>query len=207
MLESVVKLIRLAMSALVALALASCATKPPEPVVDFAPDYNFSQPKTVGFYAMSGEVTGNNPTELTDFQRDRIDAALRSALEARGFVFVDKTADADLLLSWHLNLMDKTDVKTYNNPSYGASVGYSRYNRYAMYSCYNCMNQTDVRVTEYTQGTFIIDMIDPVENASVWRSVTQSKLKEETIRDQAALDSAAVRVLAGFPPGAASPAP
>ena len=207
MLESVVKLIRLAMSALVALTVASCATKPPEPVVDFAPDYNFSQPKTIGFYAMSGEVTGNNPTELTDFQRDRIDAALRSALEARGFVFVDKTADADLLLSWHLNLMDKTDVKTYNNPSYGASVGYSRYNRYAMYNCYNCMNQTDVRVTEYTQGTFIIDMIDPIENTSVWRSVTQSKLKEETIRDQAALDSAAVRVLAGFPPGAASPAP
>lgn len=207
MLESVVKLIRLAMSALVALTLASCATKPPEPVVDFAPDYNFSQPKTIGFYAMSGEVTGNNPTELTDFQRDRIDAALRSALEARGFVFVDKTADADLLLSWHLNLMDKTDVKTYNNPSYGASVGYSRYNRYAMYNCYNCMNQTDVRVTEYTQGTFIIDMVDPVENASVWRSVTQSKLKEETIRDQAALDSAAIRVLAGFPPGAGSPAP
>ena len=207
MLESVVKLIRLAMSVLVALTLISCATKPPEPVVDFAPDYNFSQPKTIGFYAMSGEVTGNNPTELTDFQRDRIDAALRSALEARGFVFVDKTADADLLLSWHLNLMDKTDVKTYNNPTYGASVGYSRYNRYAMYNCYNCMNQTDVRVTEYTQGTFIIDMVDPVENASVWRSVTQSKLKEETIRDQAALDSAAVRVLAGFPPGAGSPAP
>ena len=74
-------------------------------------------------------MTGNNPTELTDFQRDRIDAALRAALEANGFTFVDKTADADLLLSWHLNLMDKTDVKTYNSPSYGASVGYSRYNR------------------------------------------------------------------------------
>lgn len=201
------KLIRLIMSALVAVTLAACATKPPEPAVDFAPDYNFSQPKTIGFYAMSGEVTGNNPTELTDFQRDRIDAALKSALEGKGFVFVDKTADADLLLSWHLNLMEKTDVKTYNNPTYGASVGYSRYNRYAMYNCYNCMNQTDVRVTEYTQGTFIIDMIDPVENASVWRSVTQSKLKEETIRDQAALDSAAVRVLAGFPPEAAAPAP
>ena len=201
------KLIRLIMSALVAVTLAACATKPPEPAVDFAPDYNFSQPKTIGFYAMSGEVTGNNPTELTDFQRDRIDAALKLALEGKGFVFVDKTADADLLLSWHLNLMEKTDVKTYNNPTYGASVGYSRYNRYAMYNCYNCMNQTDVRVTEYTQGTFIIDMIDPVENASVWRSVTQSKLKEETIRDQAALDSAAVRVLAGFPPEAAAPAP
>ena len=97
---------------------------------------------------MSDEVTGNNPTELTDFQRDRIDAALQDALEAKGFVFVDKTADAELLLSWHLNLMEKTDVKTYNNPSYGASVGYSRCNHYAMYNCYGCMNQTDFRVSE-----------------------------------------------------------
>ena len=193
------KLIRHTAATLILLAVAACATKPPEPVVDFAPDYDFGQSKTIGFYALSGEVTGNNPTELTDFQRDRIDAALKAALEAKGFTFVDKTADADLLLSWHLNLMDKTDVKTYNSPSYGATVGYSRYNRYAMYSCYNCMNQTDVRVSQYTQGTFIIDMIDPDENASIWRSVTQSKLKEETIRDQAALDSAAVRVLAAFP--------
>ena len=193
------KLIRPTAATLILLAVAACATKPPEPVVDFAPDYDFGQSKTIGFYALSGEVTGNNPTELTDFQRDRIDAALKAALEAKGFTFVDKTADADLLLSWHLNLMDKTDVKTYNSPSYGATVGYSRYNRYAMYNCYNCMNQTDVRVSEYTQGTFIIDMIDPDENASIWRSVTQSKLKEETIRDQAALDSAAVRVLAAFP--------
>jgi hypothetical protein len=194
-----VKLIRHTAATLILLAVAACATKPPEPVVDFAPDYDFGQSKTIGFYALSGEVTGNNPTELTDFQRDRIDAALKAALEAKGFTFVDRTADADLLLSWHLNLMDKTDVKTYNSPSYGATVGYSRYNRYAMYNCYNCMNQTDVRVSEYTQGTFIIDMIDPDENASIWRSVTQSKLKEETIRDQAALDSAAVRVLAAFP--------
>ena len=57
---------------------------------------------------------------------------MQDALEATGFVFVDKTTDADLLLGWHLNLMAKTDVKTYNNPSYGASVGYSRYKRYAM---------------------------------------------------------------------------
>ena len=193
------KLIRHTAATLIMLAVAACATKPPEPVVDFAPDYDFDRSKTIGFYALSGEVTGNNPTELTDFQRDRIDAALKAALEAKGFTFVDKTADADLLLSWHLNLMDKTDVKTYNSPSYGATVGYSRYNRYAMYNYYNCMNQTDVRVSEYTQGTFIIDMIDPDENASIWWSVTQSKLKEETIRDQAALDSAAVRVLAAFP--------
>ena len=198
-------IIRLACAGIVIATLAACATKLPEPVVDFAPDYDFSQPKTIAFYALSGSATGNNPSELTDFQRDRIDSALRGSLEAKGLVFVQNTSDADLLLSWHLNLMEKTDVKSYNNPSYGASMGYSRYNRYSMYNCYNCMGQTDVRVTEYTQGTFIIDMIDPEEKASVWRSVTQSKLKEETIRDQAALDSAADRVLRGFPPTQSAP--
>jgi len=113
--EIVVKLIRFT-AALAALTLAACATKPLEPVVDFAPDYNFSQPKTIGFYAMSGEVTGNNPTELTDFQRDRIDTALQGALEAKGFVFVDKTADADLLLSWHLNFMEKNRCENLQQP-------------------------------------------------------------------------------------------
>jgi len=97
--EIIVTLIRLTLAAGLALALSACASKPPEPVVDFAPDYKFSQPKTIGFYAMSGEVTGNNPTELTDFQHGRIDSALRSTLEAKGFEFVTKTADADLLLS------------------------------------------------------------------------------------------------------------
>ena len=70
------KLIRHTAATLIVLAVAACATKPPEPVVDFAPDYDFGQSKTIGFYALSGDVTGNNPTELTDFQRDRIDAAL-----------------------------------------------------------------------------------------------------------------------------------
>ena len=69
------KLIRFA-TALAALTPAACATKPPEPEVDFASGYNLSQPETIGFYAMSNELTGNNPTELTGFQRDRIGAAL-----------------------------------------------------------------------------------------------------------------------------------
>ena len=191
--------IRVVLITILALLLAAC-TSPPKPTVDFAPDYNFGAVKTIGFYALSGETSGNNPTQITDFQRDRIDRALQRALEGKGYVFVNTTREADLLLTWHLNLLDKTDIKTYNNPSYGAYGGYGRYNRYAMYNCYNCMNQTEVKVTEYTEGTFIVDLIDPDQNASVWRSVIQSKIKEDTIRDQEALDAAAQRVMGSFPP-------
>ena len=61
------KLIPHTAATLILLAVAACATTPPKPVVDFAPDYDFGQSKTINFYALSGEAIGNNPNELTDF--------------------------------------------------------------------------------------------------------------------------------------------
>jgi len=180
--------------------VTACGSTPPKPNVDFDGDHDFTADTKIAFYAMSGGVTGNNPTQLTDFQKDRIDSALARALETKGFTIVESAKDADLLISWHLNTQEKQDIRTSSTPNYGMSVGYSRYNRYAMYSCYSCFD-TDVRVTEYTQGTFIVDMIDPEPNRSVWRSVTQSKLKGDSLKDQAAIDRAAMLVLGGFPPG------
>ena len=182
--------------------LAACATPPPKPSVDYDVEHAFSDDLKIGFYALSGSVTGDNPMQLTDFQKDRINEALGKALQGKGFTLVDTAREADLLVSWHLNTVEKQDVRTTTSPGYGMSVGYSRYNRYAMYNCYSCLNQTDVRVTDYTQGTFIVDMIDPVKNRSVWRSVTQSKMKGEMLKDEATIASAARLVLADFPPGA-----
>lgn len=201
------RVLNLPIVAMICLLLAACATPPPTPSVDFDVDHDFSGDIKIGFYALSGGVTGSNPMELTDFQKDRINEALRSALDGKGYTLVDSTRDADLLVSWHLNTVEKQDVRTTSSPNYSMGVGYSRYNRYAMYNCYNCMNSTDVRVTDYTQGTFIVDMVDPVKNRSVWRSVTQSKMKGEMLKDQATIDSAARLVLKDFPPGAVKTAP
>ncbi|MCH1491155.1 MAG: DUF4136 domain-containing protein, partial [Luminiphilus sp.] len=176
------RVLNLPIVAMICLLLAACATPPPTPSVDFDVDHDFSGDIKIGFYALSGGVTGSNPMELTDFQKDRINEALRSALDGKGYTLVDSTRDADLLVSWHLNTVEKQDVRTTSSPNYSMGVGYSRYNRYAMYNCYNCMNTTDVRVTDYTQGTFIVDMVDPVKNRSVWRSVTQSKMKGEMLK-------------------------
>jgi hypothetical protein len=171
-------------------------------MVDFSPSHDFSQDKRIGLYARSGGVTGRSHMTLTPFQEERINQALRRALESKGFVFVNNPRQADLLISWHLNVTEKTDVKAFSEPAtIGIAPAFGRYNRYAMYNCFNCMNQTDVRVTEYTQGTFIVDMIDPRKRSSVWRSVTQSKLKGEMIKDQEKLNDAAELVLGGFPPG------
>ena len=187
--------------ALFAVAIISaCASGPPKPAVDYKSDYNFAAVHKVAFFHESGEVSGNNPIPLSDMARDRIDSALETALQTKGFVWVEDASQADLLVSWHLGTQDKTDVRTYQTPSMGVGYGrYGGYNRYSMYNCWGCGSQTEVSVQNYTEGTFIVDMIDPKLKKSVWRSVIQSKLKAKEL-DQAQANAVAVSMFASFPP-------
>lgn len=185
---------------LLALFIAGCATTP-TPVVDFKQDYDFSHVEKIGFFNGSSHVSGDNPMQLSDMQIGRVDKALTNILQRKGFTVVENADEADLLLSWHLATQHKTDVQTYSSPSYGMGYGYGRYNAYAGYNCWDCFN-TDVRVSNYTEGTFIVDMIDPATKKSVWRSVTQSRLKHRRDESQERYDEAATVVLTGFTPQA-----
>jgi len=187
--------------AMAALLLTACASGPPRPVVDYKPDYDFSDVRQIGFYSDSGEVVGENPLLVSDMQRERIREALRQALEGRGIEVVEDPAEADLLLSWHLLTEQKTDVQTWRSPSFGYGIHYGRYNYYAGYSCWGCFHpHTEVTVREYTQGTFIVDLIDPALDRSVWRAVTESRLKARPSENQRDYDEAADAIFASFPP-------
>ena len=190
----------LLLSCALAAGLAACSSSPPKPTVDYKPDYDFGKVQTIGFYKKSGQVSGDNPLQLSDMQRDRIDRALSYALGNRGFRIVEDGSPADLLLSWHLATANKTDVRTYpSGPSYG--YGYGPYNRYSRYNCWSCgPSQTEVSVQNYTEGTFIVDMIDPQMQQSVWRGVTQSRLKGKQEQDQSVYNEAATVIFASFPP-------
>ena len=183
--------------------IAACASAPPTPTVDYKSDYNFMDVKKLAFYDESGMVGGNNPVPMSDMERERIDTALETAFRNKGFEILDEdnAAEADLLISWTLILNDKTDVRTYQAPASGMNMGYNRfggYNRYSMYNCWSC-TQTEVSVKNYTEGTFIVDMISPELKRSVWRSEVQSRLKGEPSHDQDKYNAAAERILASFP--------
>ena len=187
----------------VSILLAACASGPPKPTVDYKAGYNFSAVKKIAFYRNSGEVSGDNPLQLSDMQRDRIDEALSYALTNRGFQVVTDAAQADLLISWALDAQNKTDVRTWEAPSMGLGYGgyYGGYNRYSAYNCWSCApTRTEVSVQNYTQGTFIVDMIDPKLHKSVWRGVTRSRLKGRHNEDQGKYNAAATAIFASFPP-------
>ena len=189
------------LSLFLASLLAGCATSPPEPSVDYKADYNFSQIRTIAFMPQSGMASGDSPRAfISDIVANRVDLALERTLKAKGFDVIEAPQQADALITWHLVAQEKTDIRTYNTgPTYGGYYGgYRGYNRAAFYNCWNC--GTDVRVRQYTQGTYIVDIVDPTLKQSIWRSVLQSRLKGEPSREQQDYDEAAGRIMAAFPP-------
>ena len=181
----------------VSVLLAACASGPPQPVVDYKSDYNFKAVKKIAFLGDTGQVYGVNPLQLSDMQRDRIHEALSYALTNRGFQMVADGAQADLLLSWNLVTEQVTDVHSWG--SLGMGYG-GLYGIYGGYNCWNCGPGQDISIRSYTRGTFIVDMIDPTLDKSVWRGVTQSPLKGNKREEQGKYNEAAAAIFAAFPP-------
>ncbi len=195
---------RIILIAAAALLLGACASGPPKPDVDYKADHDFSQVRSFAFLEDSGTVRGDNPLQLSDIQKDRIDTAIRYALGQKGFTLVDDPAAADMLLSWHLVTQFKTDVQT-RDSGFGMAW-YRGYNRYSMYDCWSCIGpRTDVVSRNYTEGTFIVDLIDPGMKRSVWRGVVQSRLSGKQMQDQTLYNEAAKAIFAAFPPGQPAP--
>jgi hypothetical protein len=176
----------LILAAVMASMLAACASGP-QAVTDFDQRFDFSGVET--FTILPIDRTELNSIRVSDLQVERVNTALAGELVRKGYRQVEDSANADLWLSWHLVTEERMDVRSYNSMSY--------------YNCWRCGPAvSDVSVREYTEGTFIVDMIDPLRNRSVWRSVIQSRLKNNP-NDKASAErrrEAARAVFVEFPP-------
>ncbi len=150
------------LAAVLALTLTACGSSPLEAVSDFNREFDFSKVHNIAIQPI--DRTNLNSIRISDMQVDRINEALASDLRRKGLTMVSDNKQADLLLTWHLITQEKTDVRSYNSMSY--------------YNCWRCGPAvSDISVHQYTEGTFIVDMIDPMRGQSVWRSTIHSRLK------------------------------
>lgn len=157
---------RLTIYILTMLALSACASSPTA-VTDHDHSFDFSGIQTIVILPVSRQVI---PTAtLSDMQASRIAESMANELRLRGYTVVEEPAEADLWMTWHLVTQERTQVQTYNT----VSAHYSR--------CWHCTaaNNTSVRVRQYTQGTIIVDMIDPKRKLSVWRSILDKPRGEQ----------------------------
>lgn len=174
---------------LIVLGITACST-PLTATIDHDPAFDFSDIRKVAIQPIDRTVAST--VIISDMQVARINEAFTEELSRHGVEVVQNNADADLLMTWHLVTQERMDVRTYNTMS-------ARYT-----TCWHCApaSGTDVRVTQYTQGTLIVDLIDPDRLQSVWRSIIQSRLREPSSPEQAAerRAEAAAAIFEGFPP-------
>ena len=170
-----------------AVLLVACSSTPsaPEPTMDFDRGFDFSGVHKIAIQPIDRTLVST--VLISDMQINRINEALTAELQRRGFQIVQKNADADMFLAWHLVTKERTDVRGFNTSS--------------SYNCWNC-GASDLTVSQVTQGTFIVDMIDPSRLQSVWRSTFESRMRSEPDPTSAAefRSTAAAAIFAQFPP-------
>jgi hypothetical protein len=173
-----------------ALLLAGCETTP-QVSVDYNPQYAFAgKPR----FAV---VRPANNAVVNDLMAQRITGASESALTARGYAIVPP-AQADMLVSFFVTSQDKADVHTYN-------TGFAYRRCWDPLRCAGWASP-EVDVRYYTEGTLLIDFVDPASKTLEWRGSTSKRLPSKPSpadRDRIAKEVVEA-IIAQYPPGSAA---
>jgi hypothetical protein len=176
--------------ALLAVLVSACSGTPTA-TMDFDPGFDFSGVRKIAILPISRTVSST--AAISDMQVGRMNQSLQDELSRRGYDVVQDQSEADMFLTWHLVTQERTDIRTYNTMS-------ARYS-----ACWHCapMSSDTVRVRQYTQGTLIVDLIDPVRMESVWRSILESRMRDmsDPVQAEEIRRTAAEAIFAEFPPG------
>jgi len=150
---------------------------------DYDPTADFSQYKTYNFYGDAGP----EQTSYQSFFSTYMVTAITKEMEMRGYA---KSNDPDLLVNFNAILQEKTKVTTTPSTMGGGYYGY-RGGFYDPWGGYGYGNET--HVSQYTEGTFNIDLVDAREKKLVWEAVGTGKISQKL------LDELEERVYAGVP--------
>ena len=104
--------------------------------------------------------------------------AITREMELRGYTLSDSP---DLLMNVSARMDDKTKVTTYNDPMYGGYYGY-RAGFYDPWYGYGYGTQT--HVSQYTEGTVNIDMVDINQKRMVWEGVAVGRVDGDKSNDE-----------------------
>ena len=173
-----------------ALLLAACSSGP-QIKADYDPSVDFSQYRTFNFFKPMGIENPNYSSILGQVFRD----AITQQMQQRGYQLSD---DPDLLLNVSALMQDKTKVTTYTDPGYGGYYGYRRgfYDPWMGYGY-----GTSTHVSQYTEGTVNIDMVDARAKRMIWEGVAVGRVNENRTSEEvrAAINSGVAEMFASYP--------
>jgi hypothetical protein len=168
------KISQLILLASTAALLAACASKPTIES-DYDHTIDFSQYKTYGFFNPMGIENPNYSSIYGSIFR----SAISKEMESRGYRVSD---NPDLLINVSGRLQNKTKVTTTSDPYMGG--GYYGYRRGAYGAWGGYGYGTSTHVSNYTEGTVNVDMVDRTAKRMVWEGVAVGRVNEKKTNDE-----------------------
>lgn len=170
------KISKLLFLPIITLAIISCSSV--RVTTDYDTKVDFNQFKTFAFYK-----TGIDKATISDLDKKRIMRAIETELLAKGMT---KSAKPDVLVSLFTKSRNRVDV---NDNFYGGFY----------YPRYYGMNQ--LSVSQYTEGTLFIDLLDAKKKELVWQGVGSGTLSNSSVeRKEAKIKEFVNEILAKYPP-------
>ena len=158
----------------IAMLLASCASKPTIES-DYDHTIDFSKYKTYAFYTPLGIENPNYSSIYGSIFRD----AIGKEMNNRGYRQSD---NPDLLINVSGRMQDKTKVTTTADPYMGGGYYGYRGGRYGAWGGYGY--GTSTHVSNYTEGTINVDMVDRELKRMVWEGVAVGRVNEKNTSDE-----------------------
>jgi len=139
---------------------------------DYDMSADFGSYKTYNFIAGAGPDREGYDSLFTQYMI----TAITIEMENRGYV---KSDNPDLLVNFNANLQEKTKVTQSSAPAmpyYGYRGGF-----YDPWGGYGYSTQT--HVSQYTEGTFNIDLIDARKKQLVWEAVGIGRVTDKDLQN------------------------
>lgn len=170
-----------------ALGLAGCVSM--QAGSDYYPSADFTHFRTFAWIADSPLITPTSSrVEVSPLNLRRIEEAIETDLETKGYTEVASRDTADFAVSFTVGARDMINVDSY--PPYYRGTWRWR----APYFGRN------VDVYMYTEGTLAVDVFDNETRQPVWHGWAKKRITGADVRDPAATIQAAVRaILEDFP--------
>jgi hypothetical protein len=159
-------------------------------VADYDTTTDFSQYKTFAFYKK-----GIEKVDISDLDKRRILKDIEAELLAKGLT---KSETPDLLVNIFTKSRRQVDI--FNNNFYGGFYG----GYFGWYPWYYGPN-FGMQVTEYTEGTLFIDLIDAKKKDLVWQGIGSGGLTTngDVAKKEQRIQEFVNQMLAQYPPAPA----
>ncbi|MFC3079964.1 DUF4136 domain-containing protein [Phenylobacterium terrae] len=159
-----------------AFALSACET-PAGDVSVLQSDSRALTPGSTYAWAQASTPAPNaDPRIANDIIQERLHRAVDTALAAKGYRLTADPQQAELLVSYHVSLEDRTEASVTTlgaaGPTYcgirGCIGGWGAYGP----------PMTTVDTFDYTQGTLVLDIVDRASGKLAWRATSRKQVNE-----------------------------